>query len=559
MSTTFEQSGQDIVGAERSSGLIAELTQKWRRFNRGDRQVIILALLAVVVASVIVLMLWTATSGYRPLYGSQENIDTSQVLNVLEAEGIPYRLETNTGMVLVAEEQVGNARMVLAAKGVKAKVPSGMEALDNNALGTSQFMEQAKYRHSLEGELARTIMSLKSVRAARVHLAIPKQSLFIRQEPELPTASVMLQLDPNTRLSESQVEAIVNLVAGSVTGLTANNIKVVDQDGRYLSENISGNQDLSQSRNKQLQYTRELEHSLVANAASMLEPVLGHDNFQVRVTAKVNFNQVEETKESLDPQNVVTQERTSIDDSSNSVAAGIPGALSNKPPKAGKDAADDKTRNLKQEESRQYDVGRSVRHVRYQQMQLENLSVSVLINSAAAQGAFKDDAQLVKFGNMVKDAIGFSAARGDSFTINAFEFTPTVTAELSPSPWWQSENYQSYFRYIIGGILGFGLILFVLRPLVKHLTRTSQIPNPSIEPVAALSAAAVNAPTGLTDEYASKQAHQLPSADWLGSQGLPEPGSPLTVKMEHLALLANKEPARVAEVIAHWIGDKDGE
>ncbi|PWF62571.1 flagellar M-ring protein FliF [Shewanella sp. BC20] len=559
MSTTFEQSGQDIVGAERSSGLIAELTQKWRRFNRGDRQVIILALLAVVVASVIVLMLWTATSGYRPLYGSQENIDTSQVLNVLEAEGIPYRLEANTGAVLVAEEQVGNARMVLAAKGVKVKVPSGMEALDNNALGTSQFMEQAKYRHSLEGELARTIMSLKSVRAARVHLAIPKQSLFIRQEPELPTASVMLQLDPNTRLSESQVDAIVNLVAGSVTGLTANNIKVVDQDGRYLSENISGNQDLSQSRNKQLQYTRELEHSLVTNAASMLEPVLGHDNFQVRVTAKVNFNQVEETKESLDPQNVVTQERTSIDDSSNSIAAGIPGALSNKPPKAGKDAADDKTRNLKQEESRQYDVGRSVRHVRYQQMQLENLSVSVLINSAAAQGAFKDDAQLVKFGNMVKDAIGFSADRGDSFTINAFEFTPTVTAELSPSPWWQSENYQSYFRYIIGGILGFGLILFVLRPLVKHLTRTAQIPTPSIEPVAALSAAAVNAPTGLTDEYASKQAHQLPSADWLGSQGLPEPGSPLTVKMEHLALLANKEPARVAEVIAHWIGDKDGE
>lgn len=559
MSTTFEQSGQDIVGAERSSGLIAELTQKWRRFNRGDRQVIILALLAVVVASVIVLMLWTATSGYRPLYGSQENIDTSQVLNVLEAEGIPYRLEANTGAVLVAEEQVGNARMVLAAKGVKAKVPSGMEALDNNALGTSQFMEQAKYRHSLEGELARTIMSLKSVRAARVHLAIPKQSLFIRQEPELPTASVMLQLDPNTRLSESQVDAIVNLVAGSVTGLTANNIKVVDQDGRYLSENISGNQDLSQSRNNQLQYTRELEHSLVTNAASMLEPVLGHDNFQVRVTAKVNFNQVEETKESLDPQNVVTQERTSIDDSSNSIAAGIPGALSNKPPKAGKDAADDKTRNLKQEESRQYDVGRSVRHVRYQQMQLENLSVSVLINSAAAQGAFKDDAQLVKFGNMVKDAIGFSADRGDSFTINAFEFTPTVTAELSPSPWWQSENYQSYFRYIIGGILGFGLILFVLRPLVKHLTRTAQIPTPAIEPVAALSAAAVNAPTGLTDEYASKQAHQLPSADWLGSQGLPEPGSPLTVKMEHLALLANKEPARVAEVIAHWIGDKDGE
>ncbi|SIQ97231.1 flagellar basal-body MS-ring/collar protein FliF [Shewanella morhuae] len=555
MSTTFVQSGQGIR-TESSSGFMAGMTQKWHQFTRGDRQVIALALLAVIVASVIVLMLWTSTAGYRPLYGNQENVDTSQVLAVLDAEGINYRLDANSGAVLVAEEQVGSARMLLAAKGVKAKVPSGMEDLENTALGTSQFMEQAKYRHSLEGELARTIMSLKSVRAARVHLAIPKKSLFIRQEPELPTASVMLQLDPNTSLTESQVEAIVNLVAGSVTGLSVGNIKVVDQDGHYLSENISGNQDLSQSRNKQLQYTRELEHNLVTNASSMLEPVLGQENFQVRVTAKVNFNQVEETKESLDPQSVVTQERTSVDDSSNSIAAGIPGALSNKPPQAGPAAADDKTRNLKQEESRQYDVGRSVRHVRYQQMQLENLSVSVLINSAAGQGGFNDEAQLVKFGNMVKDAIGFSAARGDSFTINAFEFTPTVIPEITPSPWWQAEHYQSYLRYLIGGILGIGLILFVLRPLVKHLTRTAQVMAPRIEPVA-LSPNAIGAVEGPV--HAATETQQLPNADWLGSQGLPEPGSPLTVKMEHLAMLANKEPARVAEVIAHWIGDKDGE
>lgn len=553
MSTTVIQSSQQIDADARTSPL-ASMAQKWRQFTSGDRQVMVLALLSTVVASVIVLMLWTASQGYRPLYGSQENVETSQVIEVLETEGINYRLEANTGLVLVTEDQLGMARMLLAARGVKAKVPSGMDQLDNSGLGTSQFMEQAKYRHSLEGELSRTIMALKPVRAARVHLAIPKRTLFIRQQPELPTASVMVQLYSGSVLNETQVESIVNLVAGSVTGMTPSNVKVVDQEGNFLSAGIAENQDLTQARDRQLQYTRELEQTLVANASSMLAPVLGVDNFQVRVNAKVNFNQVEETKESLDPQAVITQERTSMDDNNAAIAAGIPGALSNQPPQPNEEGAGtDTQRNLRQEESRQYDVGRSVRHIRYQQMQLENLSVSVLVNSAAAE----EEAQLLKLGNMVKDAIGFSAPRGDNFSINAFAFAPTTVAEFSPMPWWQAEHYQTYLRYLIGGLLGIGLIFFVLRPLVAHLTRTSQKQAEEADKQAALSAVAAPEPAALP--MPTNHDKQLADANWLGSQGLPEPGSPLTVKMEHLSMLANKEPARVAEVIAHWIGNKDGE
>lgn len=560
MSTSVIQSSPDINGDARTSPL-ASVTQKWRQFTSGDRQVMVLALLSTVVASVIVLMLWTASQGYRPLYGSQENVETSQVIEVLEAEGVNYRLEANTGLVLVAEDQLGMARMLLAARGVKAKVPSGMDQLDNSGLGTSQFMEQAKYRHSLEGELSRTIMALKPVRAARVHLAIPKRTLFIRQQPELPTASVMVQLYSGSTLNEVQVESIVNLVAGSVTGMTPANVKVVDQNGNFLSAAIADNQDITQARDRQLQYTRELEQTLIANASSMLAPVLGADNFQVRVNAKVNFNQVEETKESLDPQAVMTQERTSLDDNNAAIAAGIPGALSNQPPQPNEEGAGtDTNRNVRQEESRQYDVGRSVRHIRYQQMQLENLSVSVLVNSTTITDAAQEEAQLLKLGNMVKDAIGFSAPRGDSFSINAFAFAPTTVAEFSPMPWWQAEHYQTYLRYLIGGLLGIGLIFFVLRPLVTHLTRTSQKQADEAESQAAALPAAVTsepAPAALPPKAGGDK--QLADADWLGSQGLPEPGSPLTVKMEHLSMLANKEPARVAEVIAHWIGNKDGE
>ncbi|WP_110458442.1 flagellar basal-body MS-ring/collar protein FliF [Shewanella algidipiscicola] len=560
MSTSVIQSSPDINGDARTSPL-ASVTQKWRQFTSGDRQVMVLALLSTVVASVIVLMLWTASQGYRPLYGSQENVETSQVIEVLEAEGVNYRLEANTGLVLVAEDQLGMARMLLAARGVKAKVPSGMDQLDNSGLGTSQFMEQAKYRHSLEGELSRTIMALKPVRAARVHLAIPKRTLFIRQQPELPTASVMVQLYSGSTLNEVQVESIVNLVAGSVTGMTPANVKVVDQNGNFLSAAIADNQDITQARDRQLQYTRELEQTLIANASSMLAPVLGADNFQVRVNAKVNFNQVEETKESLDPQAVMTQERTSLDDNNAAIAAGIPGALSNQPPQPNEEGAEtDTNRNVRQEESRQYDVGRSVRHIRYQQMQLENLSVSVLVNSTTITDAAQEEAQLLKLGNMVKDAIGFSAPRGDSFSINAFAFAPTTVAEFSPMPWWQAEHYQTYLRYLIGGLLGIGLIFFVLRPLVTHLTRTSQKQADEAESqAAALPVAATSEPAPAALPPKAGGDKQLADADWLGSQGLPEPGSPLTVKMEHLSMLANKEPARVAEVIAHWIGNKDGE
>jgi flagellar M-ring protein FliF len=569
MSTNVIQSEQEIQGEVQSPSLFSSAAQSWSRFTQGDKQVMVLALLATVVASVIVIMLWTASQGYRPLYGSQENVETSQVIEVLEAEGIYYRIESNTGLVLVADDQLGKARMLLAARGVKAKVPSGMDELDSSSLGTSQFMEQAKYRHGLEGELARSIMSLKNVRSARVHLAIPKRSLFIRQQPELPTASVMLQLSPGAELTQSQVEAVVNLVAGSVTGMETSGVKIVDQEGRFLSANINEDQDMTQARDRQITYTRELEQNLMHNASSMLEAILGPNNFQVKIAAKVNFNQIEETKEALDPQSVLVQERTSSDDKNAALAQGIPGALSNQPPQAAEGDKKDNTRNLRQEANRQFDVGRSVRHIRYQQMQLENLSVSVLVNNTVSTGLTTDDAELVKLGSMVKDAIGFDSERGDSFSINAFSFSVPKVAEFEPLPWWQVEDYQAYLRYLIGGLLGLGLILFVLRPLVSHLTFTTKhVDNETREPETislAKSAESTTAEINTTTRTAIGQGHsavngaQKSTAEWLGGLNLPEPGSPLTVQMEHLGMLANQEPARVAEVLAHWIGDKDAD
>ncbi|RYV00786.1 flagellar M-ring protein FliF [Shewanella sp. OPT22] len=564
MTMTLTQPEPKVITEEPSGNLLLSMKQKWQSFNGSDKQVLVLAVLAIVVACVIVLALWSASQGYRALYGKQEQVDTSKIIEVLESEGINYQLETNTGLILVPEEKLGAARMLLAARGVKAKVPSGMEALDKSGIGTSQFLEQARYRHSLEGELARTIMALKVVRNARVHLAIPKKSLFIREKPELASASVMLDLYADANLTQQQIESIVNLVSGSVMGMKPERVQVVDQEGNHLSSVINIGEDMTQSRDRQLKYTSELEQSLIERASNMLLPVLGQDNFKVQVSAKVNFNQIEETKESLDPSTVIRSEQLSRDESNSDLALGIPGALSNQPPTTGSESDKNQRRNLREQNNRQFDVGRSVKHIKYQQMQLESLSVSVLLNNAAAGDAGWTNAQQQQISQMVRNAIGYSAERGDQFSINSFSFAPTVAAQFEPMPWWQSETYQVYLRYLIGCLLGFGLIIFVLRPLVKHLTRTVENEfedntNHDAKPLLSAEEQQAESLGALPKSAQTPEQAELSEAEWMHLHGLPEPSSPLTVKLEHLGLLAEKEPARVAEVISHWIKDKEVE
>ncbi|WP_108945103.1 flagellar basal-body MS-ring/collar protein FliF [Shewanella halifaxensis] len=565
MPTTLTQTSPAVTNVG-SSNPLNTLKSKWQQFNQGDRQVAVLAVLAIVAACVIVMMLWSASLGYRPLYGNQEGVETSQIIEVLEAEGISYRIDANTGLILVTEDKLGPARMLLAARGVKAKVPSGMESLGSSNIGTSQFMEQAKYRYSLKGELSRTIMALKAVKTARVHLAIPKKTLFIRQQPELPSASVMLELYAGSNIQPEHIESIVNLVAGSVTGMTPERVQVVDQEGNHLSSTISINKDITQARDRQLKYTQELEQNLINRASSMLLPILGQDHFQVQVAARVNFNQVEETQESLDPVAVVTKENLTSNETNSDMALGIPGALSNQPPAAGADE-NNARRNLNSQETRQFDTGRSVRHTRYQQMQLESLSVSVLIDKKSAGEAGWTQPQLDQLSTMVQDAIGYSAARGDKFSINSFDFAPVQITEFEPMPWWQGESYQTYLRYFIGALLGLAMIFFVLRPLVKHLTTTvehnlknnNETALPAPTPDAAAMQLEANNNAQVTADQLIGLNQNKNEIDWSGDSNLPEASSPLAVKMEHLSLLANQEPARVAEVIAHWIGDTNNE
>ncbi|CAM3000982.1 flagellar basal-body MS-ring/collar protein FliF [Vibrio neptunius] len=540
-----------------------DFTQKLKQlWSNSQRNLVLSAVLAAIVAAIIVVALWSSTQSYRPLYSQQERFDTGEIVSVLESEGINYRLQEQNGQVLVPEGHVAKIRMLLAAKGVKAKLPTGLDSLkEDSSLGTSQFMETARYRHGLEGELVRTIMSLNAVSNARVHLAIPRQTLFVRQNSEAPSASVMLELKPGEDLKPEQVEAIINLVVGSVTGMKPELVSVIDQYGRLLSADVAS-AEAGKVNAKYLEYQKNVEKQIIQRASDMLTPIVGPSNFRVQVAADLDFSQVEETQEILDNTPIIRNEHTISDNSTDQIALGVPGTLSNQPPVTGEaPTQDSKNTNTRSEINRQYAVGSSVRRTHYQQGQIEKLSVSVLLNQAAApNGTAWTAEEKAQISTMVTDAVGIAADRGDTLSLMSFSFTP-LTIEAPPTiPWWQDPTVQQPMRYVIGGMLGMAMIFFVLRPLIMHLTGSDmrsqelEFADPQDDPIyenlqtreerereealnRKLSEKGIAASTGLD----------------VGNDMLPPPGSPLEIQLKHLQLIANEEPERVAEVLKQWV------
>ncbi|MEF1213039.1 flagellar M-ring protein FliF, partial [Vibrio alginolyticus] len=449
--------------------------------------------------------------------------DIGEIVSVLESEGVSYRMQEQNGQVLVPEGEVAKVRMLLASKGVKAKLPTGLDSLkEDSSLGTSQFMETARYRHGLEGELVRTIMSLNSVANARVHLAIPRQTLFVRQNSENPSASVMLELKPGEDLKPEQVEAIINLVVGSVTAMKPEFVSVIDQYGRLLSADVASAE-----------------------------------------AGKVNAKYLEYQK-SVEKQIIQRDEHTIHNNSVDQIALGVPGSLSNQPPVTGSgevETNDSQNTNARSEVNRQYAVGSSVRRTQYQQGQIEKLSVSVLLNSKASpDGVAWSEADKEQISNMIMDAVGISATRGDSLSLMSFNFTPIEIDAPPALPWWQDPTVQQPIRYVIGGLLGLAMIFFVLRPLIMHLTGVDKpVPElnfaePQEEPdYENLQTREEREHEEVLDRRLSEKGISASSGLDVNSDMLPPAGSPLEIQLKHLQLIANEEPERVAEILKQWV------
>lgn len=571
-----------------SGSLLARVqdgVRNWRTLSRDNKSILTIALLAAVVAATIVVILWTSSKNYVPLYGKQELYDTANIMEMLEKEQVPFRLEKSSGQILVPESQLAHIRMALAARGVRAAMPSGLEGLDNvTGLGTSEFMEGARYRHALEGELARTIISLDAVRSARVHLAIPKRTLFVGRDEEKPSASVMLDLQPGQTMEPGQVEAIANLVAGSISGMKPGAVTVVDQSGQLLSAELGDKAGFGKQSVQQMEYVRKLEQYIRQRASDMLSPMLGTGNFRVQIAADVNFNAVEETQQQLDPNAVVTRESNKSDKTIDALALGIPGALSNRPPEtapktdqaategnAAQEPAKNDTRTERQEVSRQYESSRTIVHTRYQQGRLEKMNVSILLNQQSAPKEGWSPEQLEQIRQMVERSVGFDGTRGDQISLQVFDFTGAVPVEPPASSWLETPYWQDSLRYLVGGLLGLTLVFFGIRPLVKHLVRTQQYPDTDAaqepdeeqEPTMGLSMRREGdreleeSATGKSLSQSQSEFRLEPQFSSLDLEALPEPGSELEVQLKHLQLLVDKDTARVAEVVRQWVSGNE--
>lgn len=569
-----------------SGSLIARVQEgmrNWRTLSRDNKSILTIALLAAIVAGTIVVILWTSSKNYVPLYGKQELYDTANIMEMLEKEQVPFRLEKSSGQILVPESQLAHVRMALAARGVRAAMPAGLEGLDTvTGLGTSEFMEGARYRHALEGELARTIISLDAVRSARVHLAIPKRTLFVGRDEEKPSASVMLDLQPGQSMEPGQVEAIANLVAGSISGMKPGAVTIVDQAGQLLSAELGDKAGFGKQSVQQMEYVRKLEQYIRQRASDMLYPMLGTGNFRVQIAADVNFNAVEETQQQLDPNGVVTKESNKSDKTIDALALGIPGALSNRPPEtapqtdqvaegnaAAPEPAKNDTRTERQEVSKQYENSRTIVHTRYQQGRLERMNVSILLNQQSGPKGGWSAEQLEQIRQMVERSVGFDNVRGDQISLQVFDFTGAVPVTPPESSWLETPFWQDSLRYLVGGLLGLTLVFFGIRPLVKHLVRTQQYPDAESEqeqdeaqePTIGLSMRrdgddeADGTAVGKSLQQAEYKLE--PQFSSLDLEALPEPGSELEVQLKHLQLLVDKDTARVAEVVRQWVSGNE--
>lgn len=524
---------------------------------------VLMAAIAGLLAVSVVFYLWRDQGSMRSLYGAGEAYPAADVMQVLDAEKIVYELHPQSGQVLVREADLGRARMLLSAKGVQVAVPAGYDLFDKDEpLGTSQFVQDVRLKRSLEGELARTIMALKGIDNARVHLALHESSSFVVSNREPAKASVMLQMSPGARLKPEQVGAIINLVANSVPKLQSKDVSVVDQYGALLTRGLNADGAPAQS----WQVVDEYQLKTSSNVEQVLAPILGNGNYRISVTADIDFSQKEETLQAFGDtprlRNEVLQDESVLD----KLAIGVPGSLSNRPvtpaggqaPAAATQAktADQGATSIRKESTRKLDYDQSVTHVKYSPFNLRNQSIAVVLNatSTEADGGWSPQAR-AELEAMLKSAVGFNAGRGDVLTLSVFPFAATDMS-VEQAVWWQDDKVHQLIKMGLFGLISLLLLLMVVRPALSRLSgRKDQPVQPALEVTAELKPGSEHKPRSLAPNNESGNfATMLGETNPLSEICLPAPGSGLELQIEHLQMLAKNDPERVSEVIKQWIG-----
>jgi len=522
------------------------------------RQILMLVAVAGAVALGVMAAFWGQTPNYGLLYGNLNDKDTGGVIEALTKSNIPYKIDESSGAIMVPSKQVHEARLKLAGQGLPRGTGTGFELMDEKpAFGNTQFQEIARYQRAIEGEIARSIMTLSNVQSARVHLAIPRQSAFIR-EREQPSASVLLNLYSGRAIEPEQVSAIVHLVASSVPNLLTGRVTVIDQKGKLLTSS-DATRDLSSSSN-QLEYRRKLEESYARRVEEILTPITGADSVKAQVAADIDFSITETARESYNPQGqLVRSEQTAEEINNNGAnAVGIPGALSNQPPGttsvpettvppagqkpttaaalAAQQAAANSgaTASSSKRATRNYELDKTISHTKQPTGNIRRLSVAVIVNDVITIGkkgkvirTARTPEELARMTALAREAVGFDEKRGDSVIVtNAAFNTPAAAAPPDELPFWKREWLWDIARQIGGGLLALILLLMVVRPLLR----------------------------GLHARPPAAQAESVPD-DRLSLSAPAKDGTPDNYETQIAAALSSvqKDPKGAAQVVKQWV------
>jgi flagellar M-ring protein FliF len=524
------------------------------------RPLLLLIGVAAAVAAGVAVVLWSKEPTYGLLYGNLGEQDSAQIAQALDANAIPYKLDSVSGAIMVPSDRVHDARLKLAGQGLP-EGDGGFAVMSKDpGFGVSQFMEGARYQHALETELARTISNLQQVEGARVHLALPRQSAFVRDRRP-PSASVFLQLKPGRRLESEQTTAIINLVASSIPELEANQVTLIDQQGRLLSSPDSN--DEFSMRGKQMEIARNMEERYTHRIEELLAPLVGPGRVRAQVVADVEMSTTEEAREQYRPESqVVRSEQTAEEASRNgSGPQGVPGALTNQPPQPGvalppgvqatpapgqpgatatpgTTPAPVPPDNTSKQSTRNYEIDRTVAYTKLPAGRIKRLTVAVLVDnlrSTDEEGKVTETAlppeQIENMARLVKDAVGFDSARGDSVNIvNASFKGEAAPEEIVPEtiPLWDRPLVRDIAKLLAALVVLLVLVISVLKPLVRGLLAppaSTYIAQPMLADGAPI-------PQG------------VPAVDY-------------DTQIAQARTLVAQDPARVAQVVKGWVGNDE--
>ncbi|REF28535.1 flagellar M-ring protein FliF [Xenorhabdus cabanillasii] len=542
---------------------------------KADPKVPLLVAGSAAIAIIVALFLWLRSPDYRVLYSNLSDKDGGEIVTQLTQMNVPYRFAENGSAIMIPTDKVHEIRLKLAQQGLPKGGATGFELLDKEKFGISQFSEQVNYQRALEGELARTIESLGPVQSARVHLALPKPSLFVREQKS-PSASVTVGLLQGRILDEGQINAIVHMVSSSVAGLPPGNVTIVDQAGRLLTQSDANGRDLNTT---QLKYIQEVENRFQHRIETILAPVVGRSNVHAQVTAQIDFSRREETAEEYKPNQppnqaaVRSKQTSSSEQSGGPLVGGVPGALSNQPsaapsapiekPKAntkGDEKSDQgrngnnryermisNNRNNRHDETINYEVDRTIRHTQLQAGGVERLSVAVVVNYATVQGEKGPETQaltpeqLSQIEALTREAMGFSAERGDSLNVVNTPFNDTSEV-IETLPFWQHpvllEKSLELGRWLLLALVAW---LLWRKMIVPQLAKKRATEKAALEAQKKQSKQKTESNAELDEKMRRQLARQRVSAE---------------IQSQRIRELAEKDPRVVALVIRQWMSNE---